>query len=90
MLLIQALDRSNPEQKKALESLLGKADMTEDEVEEVREVFRESGALEATEAIRDKLLQEAQAALRNTNPPLDPEYLDFLIQLSEFLTTRAF
>ncbi|MHA2021138.1 MAG: polyprenyl synthetase family protein [Candidatus Thorarchaeota archaeon] len=90
MLLIQALRRSNPEQKKTLESLLGKEDMTDDEVEMVRTVFRDSGALEATEAIRDKLLQEAQDALKNTDPPLDPEYLEFLILLSEFLTTRAF
>ncbi len=90
MLLIQALRRSNPEQKKTLETLLGKDDMTEDEVDKVRTVFRDSGALEATEAIRDKLLQEAQSALKNTEPPLDPEYLEFLISLSEFLTTRAF
>jgi geranylgeranyl diphosphate synthase type I len=90
MLLIQALRRSNPEQKKTLESLLGKEDMTDDEVDMVRTVFRDSGALEATEAIRDKLLQEAQDALKNADPPLDPEYLEFLIKLSEFLTTRAF
>ncbi len=90
MLLIQALRKSNPKQKKVLETLLGKDDLTVDEVEEVRTVFRESGALESTEAIRDKLLQEAQTALKNTDPPLDSEYLEFLIMLSEFLTTRTF
>jgi geranylgeranyl diphosphate synthase type I len=90
MLLIQALKRSNPEQTKVLQSLLGKAGMSDDEVEKVRTVFRESGALEATEKIRDDLLKQAQNALSNTDPPLDPEYLEFLISLSEFLTSRAF
>ncbi|MFW9799527.1 MAG: polyprenyl synthetase family protein [Candidatus Thorarchaeota archaeon] len=87
MLLIQALKRSTSGQKKVLEDLLGKADMSDDEV---RTVFRESGALEATEKIRDDLLRQAQDALKNTDPPLDPKYLEFLIALSEFLTSREF
>jgi len=90
MLLIQALKRSDAKQKKVLQSLLGKEDMSDEEVEQVRTVFRESGALEATEKIRDELLKQAQDALSNTDPPLDPEYLEFLIALSEFLTSRAF
>ncbi len=90
MLLIQALKRSDVTQKETLQNLLGKADMSEDEVEKVRTVLRESDALEATEKIRDDLLKQAQDALSNTDPPLDPEYLEFLISLSEFLTSRAF
>jgi geranylgeranyl diphosphate synthase type I len=90
MLLIQALKRSDEKQKEILHSLLGKDDMSDEEVEKVRTVFRESGALEATEKIRDDLLKQAQDALNYTDPPLDPEYLEFLIGLSEFLTSRAF
>jgi geranylgeranyl diphosphate synthase type I len=90
MLLIKALQKSTLEQKKKLESLLGKEDLSDEEVNEVRAVFRESGALKATEDVRDNLLREAQEALKTTEPPLDPKYLEFLIALSEFLTTRAF
>ncbi|MHA2385100.1 MAG: polyprenyl synthetase family protein [Candidatus Thorarchaeota archaeon] len=90
MLLIKALELSKPDQKKILSGLLGKVGMTGEDVEKVRLIFRESGAQKATEEIRDRLLNEAQSALKNASPPLDPEYLEFLIKLSVFLTTREF
>ena len=90
MLLIKALELSKPDQKKILSGLLGKVGMTGEDVEKVRSIFRESGALKATEEIRDRLLTEAQSTLKNATPPLDPEYLEFLIKLSVFLTTREF
>lgn len=90
MLLIKALELAKPDQKKTLQSLLGKEGMTGEDVEKVRTIFRESGALEATEGIRDRLLNDAQSALKNASPPLDTEYLEFLLELSVFLTTRAF
>ncbi|MFX1331299.1 MAG: polyprenyl synthetase family protein [Promethearchaeota archaeon] len=90
MLLIKALELSNPEQRNILQDLLGKEGMKGVDVESVRSIFRESGALNATEEIRDRLLNEAQFALKNATPPLDPQYLEFLLELSVFLTTRAF
>jgi geranylgeranyl pyrophosphate synthase len=90
MLLIKALEHASPEQKKRLRELVGKKGMTEEEVEAVRTIFRESGALEATEKVMNSLLEEAQIALKNAMPPLDSTYLEFLLTLSEFLTSRAF
>ncbi|MFX0107889.1 MAG: polyprenyl synthetase family protein, partial [Candidatus Hodarchaeota archaeon] len=90
MLLIQALKLSNADQRKVLDDLLGKDDMTEEEVEKVRQVFKKSGALDATKELMERLLREGQAALKNANPPLKPRFLEFLLELSEFLTSRAF
>lgn len=90
MLLIKALELANPEQKQVLTDLVGKEDMTDEEVEKVRDVFRESGALKSTEKIMNKLLEEGQDALRKAKPPLKSQYLDFMLNLSRFLTSRAF
>ncbi|MFW9845449.1 MAG: polyprenyl synthetase family protein [Candidatus Thorarchaeota archaeon] len=90
MLLIKTLKLASPDQKENLLKHLGKEGMSSEEVEKVRTIFRDSGALKATEEIRDRLLKDAQDALKNANPPLDPEYLQFLLDLSVFLTTRAF
>lgn len=90
MLLIQALKLANDDQRKTLGDLLGKDGMNDDEVDQVRAIFKESGAFEATQKLMIQLLEEGQNALKKAQPPLKSEYLEFLLELSEFLTSRAF
>jgi geranylgeranyl diphosphate synthase type I len=90
MLLIQALKLADGNQRKILGELLGKDGITDDEVDQVRAIFKESGAFEATQELMKKLLAEGQDALKTAEPPLNPEYLDFLLELSGFLIGRAF
>ena len=84
------LKLADDNQRKALTELLGKDGMTDDEVDQVRAIFKESGAFDATQELMSKLLAEGQEALKTAEPPLQPEYLEFLVELSEFLTSRAF
>ncbi len=90
MLLIQALKLADDKQRTTLEALLGKVNMTDDEVNQVREIFKDSGALDTAQELMSRLLREGQDALKKAEPPLKPEYLEFLLELSEFLTSRAF
>jgi geranylgeranyl diphosphate synthase type I len=90
MLLIQSLRMANDNQRRTLEELLGRHDLTDEEVDKVRTIFKETGAFDATQTLMNELLTAGQDALKNTVPPLKSEYLEFLLALSEFLTSRAF
>jgi geranylgeranyl diphosphate synthase type I len=90
MLLLKSYELANDEQKGTLDSLLGKDDMTAEEVEKVRTIFKETGGLDATNTLMENLLSEGQSALDNAQPPLSPKYKNFLLELSVFLTKRDF
>ena len=90
MLLIQAQSNSNPDQLKKINGLLGKTNMTTEEVETVRNLFRETGAFEITTNMMNTLLIEGKSALDTANPPLIPKYKDFLLALADFLIQRAY
>ena len=64
--------------------------MTDDEVNRVRDIFRETGALEATQKWMSDLLTTGQIALDKAEPPLIPKYKEFLIGLSDFLIQRDY
>ncbi|MGY5874337.1 MAG: polyprenyl synthetase family protein [Candidatus Thorarchaeota archaeon] len=90
MLVFEAYERANHNQKKELDELLGKEGMTEDEVNRVRDIFRETGALEVTQKRMSELLTSGQAALDKAEPPLIPKYKKFLIGFSDFLVQRDY
>ena len=90
MLVFEAYKLVDPNQKKVLDELLGKHDMPDEDVERVRSVFIDSGALNSTKKLMEELLTSGQAALDKAEPALIPEYKDFLIELSNFLTKRDY
>ncbi|MBD3406734.1 MAG: hypothetical protein GF411_11520 [Candidatus Lokiarchaeota archaeon] len=90
MLVLEAYRRSSVEQKAVLDKLLGNPDMSDKDVDKVRTVFKESGALEAAKEKMDSLLEQGQKALDKANPPLRPKSKDFLLTLSNFLVQRTY
>ena len=90
MLVIEALRLGKTEQKKTLERLLGYDQITDEEVEKVRAIFRESGALESADRIMKRLLHEGQISLDKASPPFKEPYKQFLLELSEFLVKRNY
>ena len=90
MLLIEALRLSTSKQKSILDKYLGKSDLTPAEVDKVRDVFPESGAVESAGKMMTKLLDEGQEALNKADPPLNEEYKQFMLDLSNFLVSRDY
>ena len=60
MLLLGALHLGTSEQKEVLGKYIGNDNLTPDEIEIVRDVFRESGALEYARKMINDLLTEGQ------------------------------
>jgi len=90
MLVIQALRLCNTAQRKALEKSLGSDHITAEQVENVRKIFRDSGALESVDKIKNRLLHEGQVALDGAKPPFKEPYKQFLLDMSEFLVMRNY
>ncbi len=90
MLVFEAYDRATPDQKKELDELLGKEGMTDEEVDRVRDIFRETRALEVTQKRMSDLLTSGQAALDKAEPPLITKYREFLVGFSDFLVQRDY
>lgn len=88
LLYLEALRLCNSEQKEILEKYLGDDKITPAEVDQVRKVFRDSGALESTRVKMVQLLEEGQKALDTTNPPFNETYKQFLLDMSNFLVKR--
>ena len=90
MLVFEVYAKADAKQREEFDRLLGKSGITDDEIERVRELFRETGALESTKKKMTELLTSGQKALDNAKPALDAKYKEFLIGLSDFLVQRDF
>lgn len=90
LLVIEAFNRADSEQKRVMKDLLGKGDMSSEEVDSVRNVFRETGALDKARDTMEQLLDEGQSALQQAEPAFDKKYQQFLLYLSEFLIHRDY
>ncbi|UCE09776.1 MAG: polyprenyl synthetase family protein [Candidatus Thorarchaeota archaeon] len=90
MLVVQAFELGTDDQKRQLKELLGKDGMSVAEVEQVRTIFKESGALQVSKNIMDELLAGAHSSLETAKPPLSSKYKEFLVELSNFLAKRSY
>lgn len=82
-----ALDRAAPEQAKYLDRMLGKDDLDDAEVEELRRIIIECGALSAAEAKISGLSESAFAALEGL--PVDDLALGALGQIARAAVSRS-
>ena len=90
LLVFETYAMANKQQRNELDGLLGKPGITDNEIERVRELFRQTGALESAQNKMTELLTTGQQALGKAEPPLDSKYKEFLIGLSDFLVQRDF
>ncbi len=90
MLVVKVYEHGSTEHTAVLDGLLGNKGMTRDEVERVRQVFRDSGALSLSEKAMTELLTSGQKALSKAKPQLTEKYKRFLVDLSEFLVKRSY
>jgi geranylgeranyl pyrophosphate synthase len=90
LLVFETYDKASSDLRKEFDELLGKEGMSDDEVDRVRAIFRESGALKACQEKMDYLLTTGQAALDKAEPTLNPKYKNFLIEMSNFLIQRDY
>jgi geranylgeranyl diphosphate synthase type I len=88
VLIAATLQRSTPDQKARINSLLGKQDLGISEVEELRAIITSSGALDFVEKMITDLTQESLAALETGTITSDAK--SFLIHMAAVATKRSY
>jgi geranylgeranyl diphosphate synthase type I len=88
LLVIRALKEATEEQKEMMEATLGKADATEEDVDSVRTLLRETKALEYCQEKARSFTEQAKEALETI--PLKEEQKMFLEDLADFVVEREF
>lgn len=89
-LLTYALQEATPDQLLTLNRVAGNPNASAEEVEEVREIFRETGALSGSEAQLEQLTAESLAALAEIQPELTLFGEEFYNNFITYVSQRAF
>ncbi|HRY82315.1 MAG TPA: polyprenyl synthetase family protein [Candidatus Moranbacteria bacterium] len=87
LLLIKALEKSNASQKKIIQKCLGKKDLSKNELEEFRQVIRETGSLEYCQNLSEKFVAEALEALKKIKFK-NEEAKKFLEGIAQYIIKR--
>ncbi|MBU6997774.1 MAG: polyprenyl synthetase family protein [Theionarchaea archaeon] len=88
LLVIKALREATEEQREIMDVALGKADATEEEVDSVRTILRDTKALEYCQEKARSFTEQAKKALDTI--PLKAEQKAFLQNLADFVVEREF
>ncbi len=87
LLIALSLERLAQPDKARFEGLVGKSDLTREELEEVRTLLRDSGGLDATEERATALLDQSLAALAELQ--IDDDARTDLVEMARYLVERS-
>jgi geranylgeranyl diphosphate synthase, type I len=86
LLIVEALQNADGNQKEYLEKYYGKGEIGKENLEEIKRIFIETGALEYS---RKKAADFVEAAKKEIiKMPAEKEYKEMLIQMADFLVER--
>ncbi|MBD3191552.1 MAG: hypothetical protein GF308_12960 [Candidatus Heimdallarchaeota archaeon] len=88
ILRIYVMNNGTKEQKKHLSEIMGQENITYDELEKVREIYQESGALDYSQELVSGESQKAIDSLDKATPPLQKGPKKHLIALARYLEER--
>jgi len=88
LLIVKALEKCSEEDKETLLDILGKNDLSLDEIEKVRKIITDSGSLDYSKKLAEDLISKAKDALENAD--FRPEGKDFLLGIADFLIKREY
>jgi geranylgeranyl diphosphate synthase type I len=83
ILVIKAFENASIEQKSILSRILGDSEATSADVEKIREIMRQTGALSYARKLAEELFQLSKSFLENLEPPLNQPYKDYLINIAK-------
>ena len=87
LLTVKALEKASPAQKKQLEHFIGNPDITPTDMEEVRGIIEDTGALEYAKMKEISLSEEGKKALSDT--PIREDIKDILLGTADLLIERG-
>lgn len=89
-LLIEALNKSSDLDKKRIIELIEKPEMSEAEVQEVRDLFQKADVINSCKDLANKYYEEAQNALDKLRLKINNSEMEFFEDLLQFVYNRSF
>ncbi len=89
-LLIEAMKKLEAKKKDHLVNLISKSEITDDEVEEVRDLFMEADVINFCKNLATKYYQEAEDVLEKLKPVINDSEIEFFENILKFVLEREF
>lgn len=86
LLIVKALEKGNAGQKKIIKKLLGDKNVTNEEIEEFRQIVRDTGSLEYSKNLAKKMASRGKSALESAD--IKDEAKKFLIGIADYIVNR--
>lgn len=86
ILVSRAMEKSDRKQRKILNSLLGKNDLTIQDVKKFREIIRETGSLDYAQNMAQKFISQGKREIEKAK--ISKEAQDFLLGIADYMTNR--
>ena len=90
MLIIKAYRFSNSSQKAVLNKILGNKKITQDDVEKVKQILRDTGALSYSKNLANRYANDAIELLKPLRGRIKGDAYDILSKLPTFIINRKF
>ena len=89
-LLIEAFNKLEKNKRKLLEKLIEKPDMTNEDVQQVKELFQEADAINSCRDLANNYYSEVKTSLENLKPVINQSEAEFFESLLKFVAERKF
>jgi geranylgeranyl diphosphate synthase, type I len=86
LLIVKALEKGNSRQKKLIQKLLGNKNITDEEIEQFRQVVRDTGSFEYSRKLAEKLVMKGKKALEKAE--ISKEAKDFMVGIADYIVNR--
>jgi geranylgeranyl diphosphate synthase type I len=88
VLVLRALEKASPEQKKKLLACLGNKDLTKEMAEEARNIIKATGSYDYSKTLAEKLCLQAKQAIQKSR--FRSEGKDFLLGIADYMLHRDY
>ncbi len=89
-LLIESLSKLEKNKRKQLEKLIEKPEMTENDVQQVKELFQDADAINSCKELANSYYSEAKSALEELKAAMNQSEAEFFESLLKFVAERKF
>ncbi len=88
LLILKALEKASEEQKDIIKSALGNPNLTKEQLEQVRQIIKQTSSLEYSQNLAKQLIEQAKSVIINYN--FKQEGKDFLIEIADYMLKREY
>jgi geranylgeranyl diphosphate synthase type I len=88
LLLIKAIENANDNQLQTISKVVGNRHATDQEIDEIRTIFKETGALDFANKMAEKLLNNCVSYLDDIEPMIEGKFKKYLIEIAKMGINR--